>query len=102
MPDRPTTGEPGAGKSVLLAALTRADPRSLRYFLRRDSVHTHRPGDIHSLLESVGQQLATRYPEPYLDADPIVDVTQSADAVAAGALVVGVRAEEVVGAPLSR
>jgi WD40 repeat protein len=96
------TGEPGAGKSVLLASLARADPRSLRYFLRRDSVRTHRAGDVHSFLESVGQQLATRYPELYLDSDLVVEVTQSAGAVATGGLVVGIRADEVVASPFRR
>ena len=32
------TGEPGAGKSALMAHLARLHPDALRYFVRRDSI----------------------------------------------------------------
>jgi WD40 repeat protein len=96
------TADPGAGKSVLLAGLAAAHPDSLRYFLRWDSVHPRRAGDVHSFLEAVGHQLAARFPELQLDADLVVEVEQSVQQVGPTGRVVGVRAEEVWASPFRR
>jgi WD40 repeat protein len=96
------TGDPGAGKSVLLAGLAAAHPGSLRYFLRWDSVQPRRASDVHSFLEAVGHQLAARFPELQLDEDLVVEVDQSVGDVGEASRVVGVRAEQVWASPFRR
>nr|WTB34889.1 ATP-binding protein [Streptomyces sp. NBC_00830] len=54
------TGEPGAGKTSLLAGIARAHPDRLRYFFRRDSRTAVTGGDTESFLLSIGHQLAGR------------------------------------------
>src|SRR4051794_1961227 len=55
-------GEPGAGKTGLMAALARANPDWPRYFIRSDSTTPISSGDAVSLFLRVGLQLAHRRP----------------------------------------
>jgi WD40 repeat protein len=96
------TGEPGAGKSVLLARLAVEWPDSLRYFLRGGGMQPHRSGDVHSFLESIGHQLAARHPQLFTTADLTIKVVQSAERVAPGGRVVGIKADEVLASPFRR
>lgn len=56
-------GEPGAGKSGLMASLARAEPAWLRYFIRADSITPLSSGEASSVLLSLGLQLACKQPQ---------------------------------------
>lgn len=58
------TGEPGSGKTALMAALAAQHTNALRYFIRRDSVVPLHSGDARSFFLAIGHQLAATQPEP--------------------------------------
>ena len=93
------TGVPGSGKSAFMAWLARYYPESLRYFLRRDSIAPNRRGDVFALLESLGHQMAVRYPEAFKPARLAIGVRQDVGTVRRGGRLIGIRVDELVGSP---
>ncbi|NUK85228.1 ATP-binding protein [Streptomyces lunaelactis] len=96
------TGEPGAGKTSLLAGMARARPDRLRYFFRRDSRTALTGGDIQSFLLSIGHQLARVHPELFELESLTVVVQQHIDSVEAEGRVVGIRIEDLRVSPFQR
>ncbi|MCX4773798.1 hypothetical protein [Streptomyces sp. NBC_01285] len=96
------TGEPGAGKTSLLAGMARADPERLRYFFRRDSRIALTGGDIQSFLLSIGHQLARVCPELFELEHLKVVIKQHIDSVAAEGRAVGIRIEDLSVSPFHR
>jgi WD40 repeat protein len=95
-------GEPGAGKTALLARLARRYPEAARYFIRRNSRTPLNSGDAQSMLLSVGYQLAFAQPKLFDTERLEVVVRQQADRVAAGATAIGLRVEELSVSPFQR
>ncbi|MET9831852.1 hypothetical protein ABZ078_21705 [Streptomyces sp. NPDC006385] len=96
------TGEPGAGKTSLLAGIARAHPDRLRYFFRRDSRTAVIGGDTESFLLSIGHQLARERPELFELERLSVVVQQHIDSVAAEGRVIGIRIEDLKVSPFHR
>ncbi|TQM78361.1 hypothetical protein FHX81_0627 [Saccharothrix saharensis] len=96
------TGEPGAGKTSLLAGLADAHPDWLRYFVRRDSRTALAGGDVASFLLSIGHQLARRRPEIFARDRLEIVVRQHVDAVGAGGRAVGIRIGDLTASPFHR
>ncbi|MFF3227144.1 hypothetical protein ACFYV7_30405 [Nocardia suismassiliense] len=96
------TGEPGAGKTSLLAGLSRAHPEWLGYFIRRDSRMPSAGGDIQSFLLSIGHQLARRRPELFEPERLSVVVRQQIETVAHGGRAIGIRIEDLTVSPFHR
>ena len=96
------TGEPGAGKTGLIAALARDHPGAPRYFLRRDSTTPMSGGDAVSLLLRVGHQLATRRPEIFAPDRLQVIIEQRVGHAGPDATIVGARIEDVRVSPFQR
>lgn len=90
------TGEPGAGKTSLLAGMTRAHPDWLRYFVPPG----HR--DIQSFLLSLGHQLAGLRPEIFQPDRLAVAVCQDVEEVETGGRVVGIRIDDLRTSPFHR
>ncbi|MEY9893533.1 hypothetical protein ABIA35_004464 [Catenulispora sp. MAP12-49] len=59
------TGEPGTGKTSLMAGLARTHSDWLRYFVGAEDRGAHAAGDISSFLLSIGHQLAGQQPQLY-------------------------------------
>jgi WD40 repeat protein/energy-coupling factor transporter ATP-binding protein EcfA2 len=93
------TGEPGSGKSALVAHLARMHPRSPRYFIRRDSVTAGAGGDARAFLFSVGDQLARLHPSLFDPQRLEIVVRQRAERVASGGRVVGIQVEDLRASP---
>ncbi|CAM5328871.1 ATP-binding protein [Streptomyces avidinii] len=96
------TGEPGAGKTSLLAGLARSHPEWLRYFARRDSRTALAGGDVQSFLLEIGHQLARRRPELFRPQRLEVVVRQHIDTVLPDGSVVGIRIEDLSVSPFHR
>ena len=96
------TGEPGAGKTSLLAGLARAHPDWLRYFGRRDSRSALTGGDVQSFLLSIGHQLARQRPGLFEPQRLEVVVRQHIDATAPHSSVVGIRIDDLTVSPFYR
>jgi hypothetical protein len=96
------TGEPGAGKTGLIAALARDHPGAPRYFLRRDSTTPMSGGDAVSLLLRVGHQLAARRPEIFAPDRLQVIIEQRVGRAGPDATIVGARIEDVRVSPFQR
>ncbi|MEV8021699.1 hypothetical protein AB0O76_36300 [Streptomyces sp. NPDC086554] len=96
------TGEPGAGKTSLLAGMARARPDRLRYFFRRDSRTALTGGDIQSFLLAIGHQLARVHPDLFEPERLAVAVQQHIDSVEADGRVVGIRIEDLKVSPFHR
>jgi WD40 repeat protein len=88
------TGEPGAGKSALMAHLARLHPGALRYFIRRDSMSPLQGGDARTLLFALGYQLVHLHPELFDPKRLEAVVSLRAGRVAAGGRAVGIQAED--------
>lgn len=88
-------GEPGAGKTGLLAGLARRHPEAARYFIRRNSRTPLNSGDAQSMLLSVGHQLALTQPELFETDRLEVVVRQQAARVRPGGSVVGIRVDDL-------
>ncbi|MEU3901060.1 hypothetical protein [Streptomyces sp. NPDC045251] len=96
------TGEPGAGKTSLLAGIARAHPDRLRYFFRRDSRTAVIGGDTESFLLSIGHQLARSRPELFEPESLSIAVQQHIDSVAATGRVVGIKIDDLKVSPFHR
>lgn len=96
------TGEPGAGKTSLLAGMAKARPERLRYFFRRDSRTALTGGDIQSFLLAIGHQLARVHPDLFEPERLAVAVQQHIDSVEAEGRVVGIRIEDLKVSPFHR
>ncbi len=95
-------GEPGAGKTTVLAGLAREHPDWLRYFIRRDSVTSLVGSDLTTFLLSIGQQLARSRPELFEPQKLEVVVQQRVGLARRGSSVVGIRIEDLVASPFHR
>jgi hypothetical protein len=95
-------GEPGAGKTGLMAALARSNPDWLRYFVRLDSTTPLSGGDAVSMMMRVGHQLAHLHPEIFDPELLEIEVTQRIEQVDAGAFVAGVKIEDLKVSPFYR
>jgi len=84
-------GEPGAGKTGLMAALARSNPGWLRYFVRVDSITPLSGGDAVSMLLRIGHQPAHLNPEIFDPELLRIEVEQRVEQAAPGASVVGVK-----------
>jgi hypothetical protein len=93
------TGEPGAGKTSLLAGLGKAHTGWLRYFIRRDSRTALTGGDLQSFLLAIGDQFARLRPELFLSENLKIVVNQRVKSVGAGGSVVGIRIEDLTASP---
>lgn len=93
------TGEPGAGKTSLLAGLARAHPEWQHYFIRKDSRTALVGSDLQSFLLAVGHQLARNQPELFDPQRLEVTVEQRIGTVEAGATAVGIRIDDLRASP---
>ncbi|RJL35272.1 ATP-binding protein [Bailinhaonella thermotolerans] len=89
------TGEPGAGKTSLMAGLARRRPGWLRYFVRRDSLSRPEETGLTAFLLTIGHQLARRRPELFEPARLELLVRQRIGPVEPGGRVVGVQVEHL-------
>jgi WD40 repeat protein len=96
------TGDPGSGKSTIMAGLAAANPSWARYFIRRvdeesDGEH-RRSGDLASFLIVTGLQLAALWPQRLSDhsMDPVY---QEVGEVGPDEEVVGVTADALIANP---
>ncbi|MER5944555.1 hypothetical protein ABT127_00680 [Streptomyces sp. NPDC001904] len=96
------TGEPGAGKTSLLAGVARAHPGRLRYFFRRDSRTAVTGGDTESFLMSIGHQLARTRPELFELEHLSIVVQQHIDSVQAEGRATGIRIDDLKVSPFHR
>jgi hypothetical protein len=96
------TGEPGSGKTSLLAGVARAHLDWPRYFVRRDGRVALAGADVQSFLLSVGHQLAQLRPEIFEPARLAVVVRQRLETVPAGGRAVGIRVEDLIVSPFRR
>ncbi|MFJ8793848.1 hypothetical protein, partial [Streptomyces sp. NPDC102462] len=96
------TGEPGAGKTSLLAGMARARPDRQRYFFRRDSRTALTGGDVQSFLLAIGHQLARARPELFELEHLSVVIKQHIDSVEVEGRVVGIRIEDLSVSPFQR
>ena len=93
------TGEPGSGKTALMAWLARRGPDRPRYFIRRDSRLPLSSGDAQSLLFAIGHQLAGLRPELFHPQKLEVFVRQRVSEVAGGGRAVGLTVEDLSVSP---
>jgi WD40 repeat protein len=93
------TGEPGSGKSALLAHLARRHPKAPRHFIRRDSVTPLQGGDAPAFLFSVGHQLASLHPSLFDPKRLEVVVNLRAGRIAPGGRAVGIKVEDLRASP---
>ncbi|MBT2447432.1 hypothetical protein J7F03_10160 [Streptomyces sp. ISL-43] len=96
------TGEPGAGKTSLLAGLARAHPEWQHYFIRKDSRTALVGSDLQSFLLTIGHQLARTWPELFEPQRLEVTVEQHIGVVEAGARAVGIRIDDLRASPFQR
>ncbi|CAM5668279.1 hypothetical protein SAVIM338S_06958 [Streptomyces avidinii] len=96
------TGEPGAGKTSLLAGLARAHPDWLRYFARRDSRSALTGGDVQSFLLAIGHQFARQRPALFQPQRLEVVVRQHVDKLLPDGSVVGIRIDDLKVSPFYR
>jgi hypothetical protein len=96
------TGEPGAGKTSLLAGLARAHPEWQHYFIRKDSRTALAGSDLQSFLLTIGHQLARVRPELFEPQRLEVTVDQRIGTVEAGARAVGIRIDDLRASPFHR
>ncbi|MDK9494214.1 hypothetical protein QEZ40_000083 [Streptomyces katrae] len=96
------TGEPGSGKTGLLAGLADSRPDWLRYFVGAVDGDDRAAGDISSFLLSIGHQLARRRPELFDVERLSVVVEQHFGEVRPGARATGIRIEDLTVSPFHR
>jgi hypothetical protein len=96
------TGEPGAGKTNLLAGLAKTRRDWLRYFVRQDSRTALVGGDVWSFLMSIGHQLAWQRPEIFQQDRLKVVGQQRIMRVEAEARVVGIQIDDLIVSPFQR
>ena len=93
------TGEPGSGKTALLAWLAHRNPERPRYFIRRDSQVPLNSGDARSFLFAIGHQLASFRPGLFHPEKLEVIVRQHVDEIAPGGRTVGIRVDDLEVSP---
>ena len=93
------TGEPGSGKSALMARLARLHPEAPRHFIRRDSITPLWGGDAQTLLFKVGYQLAQLHPDLFDPKRLQAVVNLRTGQIAAGGRVVGIEADDLLASP---
>jgi hypothetical protein len=93
------TGEPGAGKSAVMAHLARLHPEAPRCFIRRDSIASLEGGDARTFLFALGHQLAHLHPSVFDPRRLEVVIRQRAERVASGGQVVGIEVEDLLVSP---
>ena len=93
------SGEPGSGKTALMASLARAHPEWLRYFIRRDSQRPLNSGDARSVLFALGHQLAALHPGVFRPERLEVVVRQRVGEVVAGGQMTGIKVEDLAVSP---
>ncbi|MFF0513255.1 hypothetical protein [Streptomyces sp. NPDC004250] len=96
------TGEPGAGKTSLLAGMARSRPDRLRHFFRRDSRTALTGGDVQAFLLSIGHQLARVHPEIFAQDRLSVVIEQHIESVQVEGRVVGLRIEDLQVSPFQQ
>ena len=97
------TGDPGSGKSTIMAGLAAANPGWPRYFIRRvdeesDGEH-RRSGDLASFLIVTGLQLAALWPQRLNDISIMVTAYQEVGEVGADGEAVAVTAGALIANP---
>ena len=93
------TGEPGSGKSALMAHLGRLHAERPRYFLRRDSMAALQGGDARTFLFAVGHQLAHLHPSLFDPRRLEVVVRQRAESIASGGQMIGIKVKDLQASP---
>jgi WD40 repeat protein/energy-coupling factor transporter ATP-binding protein EcfA2 len=93
------TGEPGSGKSALMAHLARLHAEWPRYFLRRDSMAPLQGGDPRTFLFAVGHQLAHLHPSLFDPRRLEVVVRQRAERIASGGQMIGIKVKDLQASP---
>jgi WD40 repeat protein len=95
------TGEPGSGKTALMAWLARREEGWPRYFIRRDSRVPLNSGDARSLLFALGHQFAFLRPTVFHPDKLEVVVRQRVGEIAPGGRAVAIRVEDLAVSPFS-
>jgi hypothetical protein len=95
-------GEPGAGKTGVLAGLADQHPEWLRYFIRGNSTMRLSEGDAVSMLIRIGHQLAARQPGLFDEKRLEVVVSQRFARSGPESSVVGVHIEDLQASPFHR
>jgi WD40 repeat protein len=93
------TGEPGSGKSGLMAHLARLHADWSRYFIRRDSVTALEGGDARRFMFSVGYQLARLRPSLFDPRRLDVVVKLRASRIGPGGRAVGIEMGDLRASP---
>jgi hypothetical protein len=93
------TAAPGAGKSALVAELSRKHPSWPVYFIRRDQRTASHQAGVRSFLLHVGFQLAVAYPELFEPRNVQLAVEQRVGTLRASADLVGAELGRVLASP---
>src|SRR5215470_9847364 len=96
------TGEPGAGKTALIAGLAQRSPQALRYFIRRDSQTPVASGDARSFLLLIGHQLAMFRPQLFLTGDMYLMTSQQVEQIGPEGSVTGVKISDLTMSPFRK
>ncbi len=96
------TGEPGAGKSGLMAGLADRRPDWLRHFIRRDSIVPLSDGSAAEVLLRLGYQFASLWPEAFDPGLLEIAVRQRVEAAEPGSEVTGLRIDDLQVSPFRR
>jgi hypothetical protein len=92
-------GEPGIGKTTLMAELAHHYPNSLRYFLRVDNQTPYRSGNAQSFLLSIGLQLAARRRELFRPENLEMAVRLRIGDIPSSGTVIGIKARDFIVSP---
>lgn len=93
------TGEPGSGKTAMMAWLASRHPDWLCYFIRRDSQTPLSGGDTRSFLFALGHQLAAQRPGLFQPQNLEVVLDQRIDRVEKGGYASGISIEDLRASP---
>lgn len=93
------TGEPGAGKTSMMAGLARRHEDWLRYFVRRDSLFRPEETGLTAFLLAIGHQLARRRPALFDTERLEVLVRQRVESVEGGGRAVGIQVDHLMVSP---
>jgi hypothetical protein len=96
------TGEPGTGKTSLMAGMAKAHPDWLRYFVGGETGGTPATGDLSSFLLAIGHQLAHQQPMLFEPSVLEVAVQQHVDSIEAQGSATGIRIEDLHASPFYR
>lgn len=96
------SGEPGTGKTSLMAGLATAHPSWLRYFIGAENAGAPAAGDIGSFLLSVGHQLAAQRPALFEPAALEVAVRQRIGDIETQGSATGIRIDDLTVSPFYR